>query len=110
VGHFYLSIDLSDLIKGVKVGRESTVEAEDLVLDDSSQGKQVEEVGVVLPNISIAIFAQALIIEAIYLSNLAGLVVASQDGDSFLEPHLQSNEEGDGFNGVVASVDVVTHK
>ena len=37
-------------------------------------------------------------------------MVASEDGDSIWVAHLQAYEEGDSLNGVVATVNVVTHE
>jgi hypothetical protein len=37
-------------------------------------------------------------------------MVASEDGDTMWESNFEGDEEGYGFDGVVASVDVVTHK
>lgn len=110
VGHFHLSVDLLDLFQGVQVWRESSVQTEDLVLDDCSQRQQVEEVGVVLPDVGVAVLAQAFVVESVDLGNLSGLVVASQDGDSILEPNLDGHKEGDSLDGVVTSVDIVTHE
>ena len=59
------AIELANLVEGVDAGRKTTVEAEDGVLDDSSQGQEVEELSELFPDVSIAIFSQALVIEAI---------------------------------------------
>ena len=47
-----------------------------LLLDESSQGKEVEEVGKGLPDIGIAVFSQALVIESVHLSDLTTFVIA----------------------------------
>lgn len=87
-------------------GRTST----NLVVDEGSEGQIVEEVCEVLPHIGIAVLSQALVVEAVDLSNLPRLVVASQDGDALAIPHLESDEEGDRLDRVVASVDVIAHE
>jgi len=37
-------------------------------------------------------------------------VVTSEDGESVLEAHLEGDEEGHGLDGVVATIDVVSHE
>ena len=110
------------------------MKTEDLAVDKGGQGKVVEEVGEVpveqcqrlslgyiwinsLPNIGIAIFSQALIIEAVhllrvlqsskefensrvyfeqgetYLSDLTRLVIAPEDCDSLPKPHFQADKQ-----------------
>ena len=59
------SIKLSDLVEGVDTWRQTSVKAEDLVLNHSSQGQVVEEFGELLPNLGVAILSEALIVESI---------------------------------------------
>ena len=86
------------------------MEAEDLILDHSCEGQEVKKISVVFPHVSVAIFAQALIVEAVDLRNLSGLVVAAQDRDPVLKADLQGHEQGDSLYRVVATVNVVTHE
>lgn len=44
------------------------------------------------------------------MCDLTGLVVSAQNSDSVLIAHFESDQERHCFNGVVASVDVVTHE
>ena len=44
------------------------------------------------------------------MGDLARLVVSTKNGDSFGEAHLQSDEQSDGLNRVVTTIDVVTHE
>lgn len=84
------------------------MEAEDLVLDQGGQGKVVEQVGEVLPDVGIAILSQAFVVEAVDLSDLAGLVIPSEDGDALGVSDLESDEEGNCLDGIISSIDVVT--
>ena len=59
------AVKLANLVEGVDAGRETTVKAEDRVLNDSSQRKEVKKLGELLPDIGVAVLSQALIIEAI---------------------------------------------
>jgi hypothetical protein len=86
------------------------VEAEDLVLDEGGEGEVVEEVGEVLPHVGVAVLPQALVVEAVDLCDLAGFVVAAQDGDALGVADLEGDEEGDGLDGIVSSIDVVAYK
>jgi len=58
------------------------MQAENLVFDKSGERKIVEEIREVLPNIGISIFAQTLIVEAVYLSNLTRLVITAENSYS----------------------------
>ncbi len=86
------------------------MEAEDLVLYDGRHGQVVEQICEALPHVGVPVFSEALVVEAVNLGDLAGLVVAPEDSDSVLEPDLERNKQGDGLDGVVASVDVVAHE
>ena len=68
--HLHESIELLDLIKGVDAWRETTVQAEDIVLDDGRERQVIEQRGELLPDFRISILAEALIIEAVHLSDL----------------------------------------
>lgn len=83
------------------------MKAEDLVLNQGCKGKVVEKVREILPDISIAIFAEAFIIEAVDLGDLARFVVSAKDCYSLRVSDFESNKEGDRLDTIVASVDVV---
>jgi hypothetical protein len=63
--NFLNSVELSDLIKSVNGRRETTMETEDLALDNSSQWKIIEEFSKSFPHIGISILSQTLIVEAV---------------------------------------------
>jgi hypothetical protein len=83
------------------------MQTENLVLDESGEGKEVEEVGEVFPNVCIAVLAQALVVEAIDLCDLARLMVTTKDGDTLRVADFEADEEGYGFNAVVTAVDII---
>ena len=70
------------------------MEAEDLILDDCSQGQIIKELCELFPDAGVPVFPQTLIVEAIYLSDLPTLVVSSEDSQSVLVANLQSNKQG----------------
>ena len=89
---FLYAIECSDVIEGIDAWGETSVEAEDLVVDEGSKGEVIEQVGEVFPNIGIAVLSEALIIEAVDLGDLAGFVVATEDCDALRVSNFESNE------------------
>lgn len=84
------------------------MKTEDLVVDQGGQRKVVEEVGEVLPDVCVAVFSEALVVEAIDLGDLAGFVVSSENGYALGVSDLEGDEEGNGLDGIVTSVNVIT--
>lgn len=97
----------SDVVQRVDAGRETAVETEDLVVDEGGEGEVVEEVGEVLPDVGVAVLSEALVVEAVDLGDLAGLVVTAEDGDAGGVSDLESDEECDGLDGVVSTINIV---
>ena len=108
--HFLYPIERADVIQRVDTGRQAAVQAEDLVVNQRRQGQVVEKIGEELPHIRIAVFAQALVVEAVDLGDLAGLVVAAQDGDALRVADLEGDEQRHRFHREVAAVHVVAHE
>ena len=86
------------------------MEAEHGIINHRCQRQVIEGLGEELPHVGVAVLAQALVVEAIHLGDLAGLVVAAEDGDAAGVADLESDEEGDGLDRVVSTVDVVAWK
>ena len=105
--NFLYTVESSDVVEGVDAGGETSVEAEDLVVDKGSKGEVVEEIGEILPYVGVAIFSETFIIEPIDLRNLTGFVVATEDCDALGISNFESNEESDGFNGIIASINII---
>jgi len=76
------SIQFSDVIKSGKRWWKSTVSTKYLPFDNSSKWKIIKEISEHFPDIVILIFSNALIVEAVALSNWSWFVITSQDGDS----------------------------
>lgn len=89
--HFLYTIESSDVVQRVDTGGKTSVETKYLVVDEGGEGKVIEEIGKVLPNICISIFAEALVIKAINLSDLTGFVVTTEDGDSLGVSYFKSD-------------------
>ena len=106
--NFLYPVQRPNVVQRIDARRQSAVQAEDLIIDEGGKGKEVEQIGKGFPDIGIAILAQALVVEAVDLCDLARFMVAAEDGDALGVADFESDEEGDGLDGVVASVDVVT--
>lgn len=105
--NFLNAVQTPDVVEGIDRGRETAVEAEDLIVDQGCEGEVVEKVGEVFPYVGVSVLPETFIIKAVDLSDLAGLVVAAQDSDAARIPNLESNEERDSLDRVVTSINVV---
>lgn len=63
--HLLNSVELSNLVESVDAGWETTVEAENLILNDSCKGQEVEKLCEYFPYVGIAVFSEALVVESI---------------------------------------------
>lgn len=79
-----------------------------MVFDEGGEREEIEEVGEVLPHIGIAVFAQAFIVEAVHLRDLAGFVITAEDGDALRITDFEGDEEGHGLDGEVTTINIVT--
>jgi hypothetical protein len=71
----------ADLINGADLRAEATVNTQNLTINDGSKDKEIENLAAGLPNRSVAVLLLTLLVEAVHLCNLAGFVVASDEGD-----------------------------
>jgi hypothetical protein len=81
-----------------------------LILDESSEREEIEEIGKIFPYISIAIFAQAFIVETVDLSDLARFVVATKNRDALFVSNFQRHQQCDSLDRIIAAIDVVAHE
>ena len=86
------------------------MQAEYLILYDSCQRQIVKEICQVFPHVGVAILAEALVVETVDLSDLATLVIASQNRDSVLKAHFQTDQERHCLDTVVAAIDIIAHE
>ena len=101
-------IEGPNIVESVDRGTQTTVKAENLVFNESGEGKVVEEIGEIFPDIGVAVFAQTFVVKSIDLCNLAGFVVSTENSDTLGVTDLKADEERDRFNRVVTTVDVIT--
>ncbi len=86
------AVDDLDLIDAVNARAQTTVHAEDLIIDHHRKSKKIEHIGEVVPHIGITILAIAFSVEAVRLSNTAGLMVTADEMDAVRIPELKADE------------------
>lgn len=82
---------------------------ENLLVDDSGDGKAVEAIGKGLPELNV-IATLALVVEAIDTVDRSTLVVTSQNEEVLGVLDLVGEEQADGLEGLLTSVDIVTEE
>lgn len=107
--YFLYAIERSNIVKSINAWGETAVEAEDLVVDQGGKGEIIEEIGEVFPYIRVTVLSETFVVEAVNLSDLAGLVITTKNCDALRISDLECNEEGDGFDGIIASINVITY-
>jgi len=110
VGDLHASVDESDLVDGLDLRGESSMDAEHLALDNGSNSEIIEDFGAVFPWVGIAILSDGLIVEAVDSGDLPSLVVASEEGDMSWVLHLEAEEQLESFDGIETSIDKITHE
>ena len=110
VGNLHSAVDEADLIKSLDLWGETTVDAEDFTFDDGADAEVIEHFSAVFPGVDVSVFTHGLFVEAVNGGHTSGLVVASEKGDAVGPLQLQTEQELEGLNGVVAAIDKVTHE
>jgi hypothetical protein len=76
----------ADLINSADFRAESSVNAEDLTINDSGKDEEVKDLAAGLPNRGVAVLLLTLLVEAVDLSDLTGFVVATDESDLIRVP------------------------
>lgn len=108
MGDFLEPVQFSDVIKGGDIGRKSSVSAEYLSFHDGSKRKVVKQISEHFPSVGILVLSRALVKEPIILCYWSALMVASEDSQSLFVSHLEAEQQADSFDGVVATVHIVS--
>ena len=106
----YAALNQPHLVDRLDVRGETPVDAEDLALDKRTDAQVIEDIRAILPWVRVAILPDGLVIEPIDCGNLSGLMVASQQSDMRGVLQLQTEQQLEGFHGVVATVHEVAHE
>ena len=88
--------DAADLLHRVQIRAQTTVHGENLLVDDSGDGKAVEAVGEGLPELDV-VPALALIVETVNTVNGGALVVPTEDEEVFGVLDLVREQQADGL-------------
>jgi hypothetical protein len=79
----------TDLVDSSNLGAQATMNTEDLTIDDGCEDEEIENLAARLPDRRIAVLLLALFVETVDLSDLARLVVATDEGDLVRIPSLR---------------------
>ena len=115
----------ANLVQRADLGRQSTVHAEHLAVDDGCQGKEVEDLTAGLPDRGVAVLGLAFLVEAVHLGDLSRLVVSAYQSHSVGESTpsvqhgwkrayyilgFQAHQQRKGLETEVAAVDKVAEE
>ena len=87
--HILHSVEVAYLVDPVDIRRETSMETEELPIDGGCEWKVLEQICEHFPHIFVAVFLNALLVEAIELVNLSVLMVASKQSYPVLVLDLQ---------------------
>jgi hypothetical protein len=72
----------ADLVQCADLGRQSSVYAENLAVNNGCEGEEVEDLTTRLPDRCISVLCLTLLVETVNLSDLSRFVVATNQSDS----------------------------
>lgn len=107
-GDFLSSVDGSNLVDGDYLFGESSVDAENSVIDEGTDREAVEKVTEKSPGSIVTVFPGDFLIESVGHGDISGLVVSSEEGDLVWVFHFEAEEILHCFDGVVTSIDEVS--
>ena len=71
MGNFLESLKGADVVECFDAGGQSSMQAEELVLNDCGEWNEIEKFSQTLPDVGVAVLAAALIVEAVNLGDLS---------------------------------------
>ena len=80
------------------------------ILHQCRQWQVIEQVREETPDLRAAVLSEAFVVEAVYLGDLAGFVIAPQNVYPRGISHLETDQEGHSLDAVIAAVDVIAQK
>lgn len=109
VGNVRGTHDSADLLHGVEIRAQTTVHGEDFLVDDGCNRQAVEAVRKRLPQLNV-VTSLALIVEPVNAVDAGALVVSAEDEEVFRVFDLVGQQQADGLERLLASVDVVAEE
>ncbi len=109
VGNVSGTGETTHLVHGVVLRGETTVDAEDLLVNNGSNGEAVETVSECLPELDV-VATLALVVEAINAVNRSALVVATKEEEVLWVLDLVGEQEADGFEALLATVNIIAEE
>ena len=79
-------------------------------IHDSSKREIVKHLTAPPPHVTTSILALTFVVKAVYLCDLAGLVVSAYKCHAFRIPHFESEQQEEGLDAVESSINKVTCK
>lgn len=110
VRDFLVPLDGSNLVQSLDVWGETSVDTQDLFIQQSGNCQHIKHLCAIAPGICVSILGLTLIIKSINLGNLSALVVPSQECNTVRPLGFQYQQVGEGLQTVVASVHKVPHE
>lgn len=108
--NFHTSVDQADLIKGLDVGRQTSVDTKYSAFNYCTDTKIIKNFAAILPWVDIAILAQGFFVKAIHGCHTSSFVISSQKSDAIWVLELEAKEKLESLDRVVASIYKVTHE
>lgn len=99
----------ADLLHRVQVGAQTTVHGENLLINDGGNRQTVEAISKSLPQLNV-VAALALVVESIDTVDRSALVVATQNEEVLGILDLVGEQEADGLERLLATVDIITEE
>mmetsp|Transcript_14683 Transcript_14683/g.32425 ORF Transcript_14683/g.32425 Transcript_14683/m.32425 type:complete len:340 (-) Transcript_14683:469-1488(-) len=106
VGHVARPGDVGQLLQLVELGGESSVDADDLVVDDGGAGQTVKDVAELLPHFD-GVATATLVVETVDAANTGALVVSAQQEEILRIFHLVGEEKVGHLQRLFPAVHVV---
>ena len=101
--------NLADLLHVAEVGRETTVHAEDFLVDERRNGQAVEAVSESLPQLDV-VASLALVVEAVDAVDGRALVVSAQHKEVLGVLDLVCKQQTNGLQRLFATVNVISQE
>lgn len=109
VWHVGRSSDFAELVELVKVRTQTTMHAQNLVINQSGNWQAVEHVNELLPDFDRE-SSLAVVVESVHSVNLGDLMVTSEQEEVFRVLDLEGEEQTESLDGVLSAVNIVSQE